>query len=574
MLRELRVQDFALVEGLELEFEPGFTVLTGETGAGKSILIDAVEAVLGGKTAPEMVRSGADHALLEGVFAVEPGAPVAAYLEELGVAPDLDAEPGRATYVFSRELARGGRSRCRVNGRTVTREQLFGAGSYLVNLHGQHEHQTLLQAAKQLALLDAFAGDAALSGRAQVSRLYERYRSLVREQEAVGLGESQRVQRLDFLRYQVKEINEAALSPGEEEELLRERQLLLQAEKLNVQLERAHGALYGGEGGAGAADLLEAAQTALEELARIDPALDGLLEAVRSAACQASESARELAAYRERVDLDPERLDVLEERLDRISRLRRKYGAGVEAILAYAEQASAEMAKLERADERAGELLAAIATARQELETAADALSTLRRQAAGQLGEELSRLLPDLAMPKGRLSVRVALGEVGATGKDRAEFLFSANAGEEPRPLSRIASGGELSRVMLAVQTVLARADGTPTLIFDEIDAGISGRAGQKVAELLSRLGQECQVVCVTHLPQIASMAEHHVRVTKEAKAEESATGVSAGTLDRPGRVAELARLVGGVELTATTLRHAEEMLRLAEEERQAGSAS
>ncbi|MGE5507124.1 MAG: AAA family ATPase, partial [Chitinophagales bacterium] len=385
MLRELRVQDFALVPRLELACAPGFTVFTGETGAGKSILIDAVEAVLGGRTGPEMVRSGAEQALIEATFTVAPGAPVTAYLEELGVPPDLEAEPGEAAYVLAREIARSGRSRCRVNGRTLTREQLFTVGSHLVNLHGQHEHQTLLQSAKQLALLDAFAGEEAAAARASVARLYERYRTLMREQESIELGEAQRVQRLDFLRYQLGEIKEANLSPGEEEELLRERQLLLQAEKLRTQLERAYGALYGGESGAGASDLLEEAQGALEELARIDPALEGLREAVQSAACQAAESARELAAYRERVDLDPERLDVLEERLDRISRLRRKYGARVEAILAYAEQAAAEVARLERADERAGELAAEVEAVRRELEEAAGVLSGLRRRAAAAL---------------------------------------------------------------------------------------------------------------------------------------------------------------------------------------------
>ncbi|MDI6870037.1 MAG: DNA repair protein RecN [Bacillota bacterium] len=567
MLKEVHIENFALVEQVDLSFGPGFTVLTGETGAGKSILIDAVEVMLGGRTGPETLRRGAETGVVEGVFALEPGAPATAFLAEAGIAADPDAEPGKATYVFSREFSSGGRTRCRINGRTVTRDQLFAAGSLLVNLHGQHEHQSLLHPHRQLSLLDAFAGEEALARREEVARLYEQLRELTRRWEEATAGEARRAQRIDFLRFQLKEIRDAQLSPGEEEELLRERQLLRQAEKLTFQLERAYAALYGGEGGVGAGDLLGEALAALEELARIDPALEALAEVVKVTGVQVREASRELSVYRDRVDLDPRRLDWIEERLDRIARLKRKYGTDVPAVLAYAEQCAAELAALEQTEESLEGLAAARIEAEKALESAASRLSEARRAAAARLGELVSALLPQLALARARLTVGVSEGEVGPSGRDRIEFLFTANPGEPARPLARIASGGELSRLMLALQTVLARVDATPTLIFDEIDAGISGRAGQTVGECLARLGRERQVVCVTHLPQIASMAEHHYLIAKGMGAK-GRVQVSATLLDREGRVAEIARLVGGVKLTPTTLRHAEEMVRMAEERR------
>jgi DNA repair protein RecN (Recombination protein N) len=566
MLREVHIENFALIERVDLSFEAGFTVLTGETGAGKSIVIDAVKAMLGGRTGSETLRTGAENGLVEGVFALSPELPAAVFLEAAGIAADHDAEPGKATYVCTREFSAGGRSRCRINGRTVTREQLSAAGSLLVNLHGQHEHQPLLYLNRQLALLDAFAGEDAAALREEVARLYERLRDLERRWAEVTRGETERAQRLDLLRFQVKEVGEARLTPDEEQGLLRERQLLHQAEKLSLQLERAYAALYGGEGGPSAGDLLGQAQQALGELARIDSALAGLAEAVRAAGVQVGEAARELSAYRERLDLDPRRLDWVEERLDRIARLKRKYGADVPAVLAYAERCAAELSRLEEAEASPGELAAARVRAERELVAAAGRLTALRRAAAAQLAQQVAALLPQLAFRKARFEVEVAAEELGPSGGDRVEFLFTANLGEPLKSLAKIASGGELSRVMLALQTVLARSDATPTLIFDEIDAGISGRAGQTVAECLARLGRERQVVCVTHLPQIASMAEHHYLIAKAVA--EGRTQVSAALLGREGRVAELARLVGGVELTSTTLRHAEEMLRMAEERR------
>lgn len=566
MLSEVHIQDFALVEEVDLTFDRGFTVLTGETGAGKSILIDAVEAALGGRCGPEVVRQGAEAALVEAVFTLEANAPAAAFLEEAGIPADEEAEPGLATYVFRREFLNRGRSRCRINGRTVTREQLFEAGSLLVNLHGQHEHQSLLLPHRQLQLLDAFAGGEALALREELGRLYERHRSLSRRWEELASGEAARAQRLDLLRFQLKEIREARLDPGEEEELLRERQILHQAERLTLQLERAHAALYGSEGAAGAGDLLAEAAAALEELVRIDAGLEDLRAAVKSAGVEVEEAARELSAYRERVDLDPQRLDWIEERLELIARLKRKYGSDVPAVLAHAERCAAELGGLEGA----GQNLEAVAAEReavgQALQAEAERLSALRRAAAARLGEAVCGIFPQVALARAELGVEVVEGELGPTGHDRVDFTFTANPGEPPQPLARIASGGELARVMLALQTVLARIDATPTLIFDEIDAGISGRAGQSVAECLAGLGAERQVICVTHLPQIASMAEHHYLIAKAVEA--GRTKVSARLLDREGRVAEIARLVGGVELTPTTLRHAEEMVRLAAERR------
>lgn len=569
MLREVHIENFALVERVELSFAAGFTVLTGETGAGKSILIDAVEAMLGGRVGPEALRAGAGTGLVEGVFALEPLSPAALFLAETGIEPDRDSEPGKVTYVFTRELLAGGRSRCRINGRTVTREQLFAAGSLLVNLHGQHEHQSLLHPHRQLALLDAFAGEETVSRREEVACLYQRYRDLQREWTEVVTGEAQRAQRIDLLRFQLKEIREAQLDPDEEADLLRERQLLHQAEKVTLQLARAYAALQGGDGGNGAGDLLSEARLALEELARLDPVLERLAETVRAAEVQSREAAREVAAYRDRVDLDPRRLDWVEERLDRIARLKRKYGSDVPAVLAYAEQCAVELDKLENAEGRREELAAALAELEQELAAAAGRLSDLRQAAAARLAEQVAGLLPQLAFGKAHFGVEVIEGEMGPTGKDRVEFFFTANPGEPARPLVKIASGGELSRVMLALQTVLARSDATPTLIFDEIDTGISGRAGQTVAGCLARLGRERQVICVTHLPQIASMAEHHYLIAKGVA--NGRTRISATLLDRDGRVAELARLVGGVELTPTALRHAEEMLRMAEKQRVQG---
>ncbi|MBE3573945.1 MAG: DNA repair protein RecN [Firmicutes bacterium] len=578
MLLELHVENFALIDEVSLPLQPGLNVLTGETGAGKSILIDALALLLGARANADLIRTGKEAAVVEAAFAVAPSSPVWAALAELGV----EADPqGPDPLLVSRELSRSGRNRCRINGRMVTVPALGEVIGHLVDLHAQHEHQSLLQPSRQRALLDAFAGEPVLKLARQVAGLYEEMRTKEEDLRNRRQREADVARQLDLLEYQAREIASARLQPGEDEELEAERRLLRNAGQAAALGDRVHRLLAGGEGGgeeAGALNLLGQASADVQRLLTLAPSLAEAGRLLESAQIEVAEAARQVADFLSRLEADPARLNAVEERLADLAELKRKYGPSLPEVLEYARKIQHELEDLRHFDENLAASQAEVERLRQEWLHLALQLSEARREAARRLEAALSRELPDLALASARLLVQVSYEEdagglpgpdgrrlrPGSHGVDSVEFLFTANPGEPPRPLGRVASGGELSRLMLALKTVLAQVDQVPTLIFDEIDTGISGRTAQAVAEKLARLSRRRQVICVTHLPQIACMSDRHFCLEKTTEA--GTTRTRARLLEGEERIGELARMLGGARVTETTRQHAREMVAMAEQ--------
>ncbi len=585
MLEEIDIRNFAVAEHVRLRFAPGFNAITGETGAGKSLIIDALALLLGGRADPTVVRAGTDAARVEGVFRVAPESDeaLAELLAEVGI------EPEDGLLIISREVPRQGRSVARVNGRAVVQSALAALGRRLVDIHGQEDQLSILRAAEHLGYLDRFAGLGA--ERATVAALVAELREVRTAIHRLTEDERERARRQERLAYEVQEIDAARLRPGEEEELRAERQLLASAEELARLSDAAHAALTGGSRSASAVDALGLAAEALAQLARIDPRMAetaALAEALQS---QVYDLARELRAYREGVEYNPRRLERIEERLALIAALKRKYGATVAEVLAYGERARAELDELAMGEERLEQLREREEALRARLAEAAERLSHARRRAACRLAEAVQAEIAALDLAGGRFAVRmerqedpegvsVALpleelvtpgGEPVAaerarvafdrSGVDRVEFYVSLNPGEPLRPLAKVASGGETARLMLALKTVLGAADSVPTLVFDEVDVGIGGRSGRVVGEKLAALGRHHQVICITHLPQVAALAERHLAVTKRVDGGRTFTEVRA--LGGEERRRELAAMLGG--LTAAHLAAADEMLAAAE---------
>lgn len=589
MLLELRIRDFAIIDELELRFEPGFSVLTGETGAGKSIIVDAMDLALGSWADSTVVRSGAERAIVEAAFRLAPeqrGA-IEPVLKREGLEGD---DP--QLLLLGREVRLTKRNICRVNGRTVTLELLREVAEGLVDIHGQSEHLSLLRTREHLNLLDRYADLWPLRNR--VTELAGRVRHVRQELSELKRDERELAHRIDLLRFQIGEIEAAALEPGEEEALRRERPRLTNARKLTELTREVICALEEGEQRAPAAvDLMGAALRALAEAARSDPALEPLLQEAEDVNYQIGELARQLRDYQGRIEYNPQRLQEVEERLALIHRLERKYGETIAEVLAYAEEAERELDTITHSEERVAELEAEEQELLAELGSLALRLSRRRRDAAQQLARTVEGELGNLRMEGARFGVRFEWREdeggvplpssvsgfefqvsssgaeqIGTsnlkpetrvafdgTGIDRVEFLVSPNPGEPLKPLAKIASGGEASRLMLALKTVLSRADETPTLIFDEIDQGIGGRVGATVGEKLwgltlgkERDGLQHQVLCVTHLPQLAGFGDTHFRVEKRLQWTEGGerTVTRVEPLDGQARVEELAQMLGG----------------------------
>lgn len=564
MLTALRVKDFAIIGGLEVEFGPGLNVLTGETGAGKSIIIEALSVVLGGKASAEMVRTGAEQAVVEAGFDPRAVPALEETLEELDLPLDKEA------LVLRRTISAQGRGRASVNGSLANIAALQKIGERLVDIHGQHEHQLLLKPDAHLEILDSHGR---LDGlKLKLSGLVAELEVARSELERLSAGERERAQRQDLLSFQVKEIEAAALSAGEDEELALERERLIHAEKLASAAHQGTESLYTADGAV--AETIQAVLDRLEEAARIDPTLKPSADELRSALVAIQETARTLDDYASRVEFDPGRLEVVMERLEALKGLKRKYGSSIEAVLAYSQQCQGELEALEGSEERIPHLQKQIDELQGEVSEKALELSSLRKKAARQLEQAVVGELRSLHMESVRFETAFSVtpdsggfclleGEtvaVGPAGIDRVEFLFSPNPGEALKPLAKIASGGELSRFMLAVKQILARSDGIPVLVFDEVDVGIGGRVAATVGEKLKALSGECQVFCVTHLPQIAGLADLHYRVTKEI--DEGRALTSLESLGRQERVEELARMAAGAEVTDAARRHAEEMVR------------
>jgi DNA repair protein RecN (Recombination protein N) len=544
---ELRVRDLATIADVNLQLGPGLNVLTGETGAGKSMLVDAVALLLGDRADSGTVRPGANKSIVEGAFEVEPA--IRRRLEGLG----LDADDER--LIIRREVSAEGRSRAWVNGSPTTASVLAEIGSLLVDLHGQHETQSLLKPEPQRDILDAFAG--AEAERIAMAEAHAAASSLAAEESSLVARRDEVRRRADYLRHVVAEIDQAKITPGEDEALTTEARRLSHAEALTGLAQRIAEAIGGEDGGALSA--AGAAERALTTLERTDPSVSAWRELLDGAYANLSELAKIAGEYAEEVQLDPERLAEVERRRDQLFGLTQKYGATLEAVIATRAEAGRELDLLDTADldlkSIAARRLAAVAARG----AAADALSAKRRDASARLGRAVNRLLPQLGMPGGKLDVELApLAEPAASGQESVTFLVRLNAGMDPRPLARSASGGELSRLMLALKVVLARHDAVPTLIFDEVDQGIGGEVASQVGNALAQVSERRQVLVITHLPQIAARADRHLMVSKQARGGIATSDVQ--QIHGEDRVTELARMLGD-ESGDTARRHAQALL-------------
>ena len=548
MLRLLHIENIAVIEQAEIAFDRGFNVLTGETGAGKSIVIDAISAILGERTYRDVIRTGADRAFVSAVF---DGVPDLPWFAENRVEYDP------SELLVQREVYADGKNVCRVNGRPVTVAILKKLGGQLVNIHGQHDSQQLFDETKHLSYLDLFARNEA--ERTAYAACYERVLSLRREQERLTLDEGEKLRRVEALQYQLEEIGRAGLQPGEDEQLENRRKLLQNAEKLSEALAAAAMALSGGEDASGAVDLVGEADHALARIARYDEGLAALGDRLSNLQYELEDVAGELRDHLDQMAYSGEELEQIESRLDVIHRLKRKYGGSVEEILQYAEKAQRELDEITFSEERVAQLEKELAAVTAEAKAAGLLLRATRQTAARAMETRLSQELAALDMPRAQFVCQLEETDLTPDGLDSLRFLMTANVGEALKPLSKVASGGELARIMLAIKNVLAEQDRVGTLIFDEVDAGVSGRAAQKVAEKLRAVSKNKQVLCVTHLPQIAAAADVHLLIAKTEREGRTYTQVTA--LDRPGRTREIARIIGGAEITETTLRSAGEML-------------
>jgi len=558
MLRELTIRNVAVIDELTVSFVPGLNVLTGETGAGKSILIDALQLVLGARGSEELLRSGADEAAVEAAFDVGPASRAMELVEGEGI----PAEPGEF-LVLRRHLFRDGRSKAYANGRLTSAATLRALAECLVDIHGQQPAQPLLDPRRHRELLDAYAG-ATEDVRAYRDR-YARWQALRREREALLQADRERAQRQDLLAFQRREIEAARLTAGEEEALAAERAILSNHERLFAAVTQAYGALE--ESDDAVLERLAAAAARIREAAAIDPRLREVLEALETGAVHLREAARGLRDYRGRFEFDPQRLDAIEARLHEIGTLTRKYGGGIPEVLEHLARVTKDLDALECSEARLAELDQALAEIQREMAGLAERLSQVRRRAARKLQDAILAEIRELGMVRATFEVRVASAAsgdaaLGPHGMDEVEFLISPNPGETLKPLHKIASGGELSRVMLAIRVILAAADQTATLIFDEVDAGIGGSMAETVGRKLVAASRQHQVLCVTHLPQIASFADHHVVVSKRSLRDRTETTVQA--LGGADRAQEIARMLGGPSRSATPLQHANELLEAA----------
>ena len=550
MLRELRIRNFAVVHELRLEFGPGLSVLTGETGAGKSILVEAVDVLVGGRPSADMIRAGEGRAVIEGRFEVSDPSAIEDLCEEAGV----DLEDG--WLILRRELRREGRNRSWVNASPSTTGLLRELGARLLDLHGQHEHQRLLDRSEQRRILDAFGAHDDLARR--VAAAHEALEEVERELDEVRRTAREGRERADYLRFKVEEIDAAKLEPGEGERLAGEAARLGHSEEL-IEISRGlHEALYESEDAV--VERLGALGRHLRELVRIDESAGRFLELHETALHNLEELGRELGRYGDSVEHDPARLGKVRRRLDELYRLTRKYGESVDDVIAAGEESHRELAGIEGADAEIARLEREHATGARELRARADELTAARERAARRLEEATMASFPALGFEAGRLEVTLEpLEALGRHGAERVDIRVTLNPGFPPGPLARVASGGEMSRLMLALKTALVSVDEVPTLIFDEIDAGVGGEVAHRVAERLVRVAAGHQVLVVTHLAQIAARADAHYVVDKEADAVATRTQVRA--LVRDARVEELARMLGGDPDSATSRAHAEELL-------------
>lgn len=547
MLSLLHIENIAVIEQADISFDKGFNVLTGETGAGKSIVIDAISAILGQRAYRDMIRTGANKASVRAVFT---RVPMLSWFAENGVEYDEET-------VIQRDIFMDGKNVCRVNGALVTVAMLHKLGVQLINIHGQHDSATLFDEENHLRFLDAFADNGDL--RADYQEKFAAVSALRREIDRMTMDEGEKLRRMETLKYQVAEIEKADLKSGEDEELEQRRKLLQNSEKLSQGLEEATEALLGGDENDGAAALLAQAAYSLSRIARYSDDYTAFQERLTDLKYQVQDIADEVRDSLDELCYSADELERIESRLDVIHRLRRKYGADCHEILAYLDKAQKELDEIEFADDRVEQLKKKLAKQEKEAWDAALLLRKNRQEHGKILADKILSELAQLDMPRVQFQCRFRETELGAEGADGVAFYLSANAGEDLKPLSKVASGGELARIMLSMKNVLAEKDAVDTLIFDEVDTGVSGRAAQRIAEKLRSLAKHKQVLCVTHLPQLAALADTHMLIAKSERDGRTFTTVT--PLDKQGRVNELARIIGGTNITEITRKSAEEML-------------
>ena len=547
MLSLLHIENIAVIECADISFDSGFNILTGETGAGKSIVIDAISAILGERAYRDMIRTGTNKASVRAVFT---NVPELSWFSDNGVEYDPET-------IIQREVYLDGKNVCRVNGSIVTVSILRKLGIQLINIHGQHDSAALFDESNHLQFLDAFAENIDL--RTAYEEKYAEVSALRREIQRLQMDESEKLRRMEALRYQIEEISKANISAGEDDALEERRKILQNAEKISDGIYTAVKCLYGGDDTDGAASLLAEAERELARLSKFTDAYDDLHDKVADLMYQVQDVAEELRDAKDDLSYSADELEQIEARLDVIHRLRRKYGATCEDILAYFNRAQQELEEMEFADDHVQRLQLKCEKAEKEAWNAAMNLRDNRKKTALELSKRILTELAQLDMPKVQFSCNFTETELTPIGADTVAFYMSANAGEALKPMSKVASGGELARIMLAMKNVLAEQDQVVTLIFDEVDTGVSGRAAQKVAEKLRSVAKTKQVLCVTHLPQLAALANTHLLIAKEERGGRTYTTVT--PLDMEGRKQELARIIGGANITETTLKSAEEML-------------
>ncbi|MCC5893210.1 DNA repair protein RecN [Exiguobacterium sp.] len=550
MLAELSIKQFAIIDELNIGFNRGMTVLTGETGAGKSILLDAIGLLVGGRGSSEFVRYGQDKAEIEGLFIVEAGHPILEAAQQYGI----DIEEG--TVILRRDLHSSGKSVCRVNGKMMPLSTLRELGRLLVDIHGQHEHQHLMDAEYHLGILDNFAEAEVTPLLEQYRQAYAAYNAVATELKRLSQSEQELAQRMDLLAFQTNEIEAAALNIGEEQALTEERDELANFERIHQHVRLSYEAVADESRGL---DQIGMAMREMEEASTLSSSLQPMSETISNAYFMLEDAKFQLRDQLDSLEFDPVRLDEIETRLALFQQLKRKYGATIDEVIAYGEKVADELKSMTNREEHLQELTDRLATLETSVRETGLALSAARKRAATGLEEAIHRELQELYMEKTRFEVRFKESGYRADGLDQVEFYMMTNVGEPFKPLAKVASGGELSRVMLALKSIFSRTVGVASIIFDEVDTGVSGRVAQAMGEKIFRLSVGSQVLCITHLAQVAAMADQHLYITKSETDERTKTNVS--TLDRSERIDELGRMIAGAQMTELTKQHVEELL-------------
>ncbi len=559
MLAELSIKNFAIIESLSVSLEKGLTVLTGETGAGKSIIIDAVHLLVGGRGSVEFVRYGEERAEIEGLFLIEDSNhPCYAKAEEFGI------EISEGMVVLRRDISKSGKSVCRINGKLVTISILREFGRTLIDIHGQHEHQDLMNQEQHIYMLDQYGGILMKQALQEYRAVYKSFLHMKQRLKSFNENEQEMAHRLDLIQFQLNEIGKAELQPNEDVELTEERNKISNYEKIFTSLQNSYNALYGDQKGL---DWVGLAMNHAEDVMEIDKELKNIHETISNSFYLLEEISYKIREQLDVLEFDPARLDFIEGRLNEIAQLKRKYGHSVEEILEYAAKIEDEIDTIQNREQHIGKLKEELESVLEDVKLESENVSQLRKKLAKKLVDKIKKELKDLYMEKAKFDINFFEDspiKFTQNGKDDIEFYISTNPGEPLKPLAKIASGGELSRIMLAIKSIFSKHQGVTSIIFDEVDTGVSGRVAQAIAEKISGLSADSQVLCISHLPQVAAMADTHLFIAKETVQGRTTTSVT--SLDESEKIREISRMISGVEITDLTKEHAKELLSLAKE--------